>query len=168
MDQTYGKLIAEFDTKLSNVLLHRFLTLPVLASLAFFAGFMYLWINDDTAANAMIWRILLFLGIAVLVIIYGLFFRKTYKAEVYERGLILTDKRSRKARSISFDQIMNVRDILWTHRYGLISFFKKRELEIHIKNEKRVISINGKSMMNIKTFSSALNDAFNTYRGGRG
>ena len=180
MIRAHGRLIAKFDTSLSDLFLRRIwgIIVPLTAfgilTVLFIGEIQWVLTSEWMAErgrnnwNAVIDMLLFepsFWGCILLfaLIIFGLFFRKTYEAEVYERGLILMQKGKQKDRHLGYDEIADIEEITYTYRKFFIPVYQRRAVKISVKNEKRAITITAANMAKFRDFHKRSFDAFLDY-----
>jgi len=180
MIQAHGQLIAKFHTNLSDLFLRRIwdVIVPLIAfgilTVIFIGEIRWILTSEWSVAQgnnnwavaidtllfeASFWGYLLLLAL----IIFGLFFRKTYEAEVYEYGLILRQKGKEEDRSFSYDEIEDIEEITYTYRQFLIPIYQRRVVKIRIKNLKRPITITAANMAKFRDFYNSSSEALYTY-----
>ena len=180
MIRDHGRLIATFHTSLSDLFLRRVwgVIVPLTAfgvlTVIFIGEIRWILTSEWMAArggnnwNDVIDMLLFepsFWGYILLfaLIIFGLFFRKTYEAEIYERGLLLTQKGKEKDRSFGYDEIEDIEEITYTYRQYFIPVYQRRVVKIRVKGEKRAITITAANMARFRDFHSSALDAFVDY-----
>ncbi|MCL2036691.1 MAG: hypothetical protein FWG83_04805 [Oscillospiraceae bacterium] len=166
MKQDYGALIGEFDTKPTDLLFKRLFEEVVLISLFVSGVFIYKSITDPIIRSESVgqwWLAPLITLVLLSVVAYTLFLKKTYKGQVFERGVILTNKVGNKVTNLSFDEIAEYREIEWRDElFHIIPISKEWELRLHLMSGKR-ISITSKNMKNVKWFNDAFTNSFDKY-----
>jgi len=173
--RTYGALLAQFPTRASDVFLRR--VWGVIAPLAAFGILTALlasevgrWIARGDSWAAVIEGLIVdgafvLLGNILLfaLIIFGLFFRKTYEAQIYEWGLVLMQKGKQIARCLPYDEIKDIEELTYTYRQFSIPIYQRRVVKIRVKNQRRAITITGANMAKFRDFYSSAISAFNGY-----
>ena len=171
--QEFGKLIATFDTKLSDVFLRRILasSLPLIVML----GIWYM--VEVTRAKPFTFHsgVYTIIGILLAWVLAHVFLRKRYYAEIYENGLLLTEKMRKRTKWIAFEDVKCIghgihitmlEDILpiWRHREVTISFADEpvKGIASFFRNIKTAwaLSITGANMKHLKRFGNELTAAF--------
>jgi hypothetical protein len=169
----YGQLVAQFHTKLSNLLLRRIwgviiplgawgvMTFFIIDGIGRMLARSHPWyiILDILLIDAGIWGYILLSGL----IIFGLFFRKTYDAEIYERGFVLMQKGKKEGRRFHYNEIKDMGVAIYTYRQYTIPIYQRCVFVIHVKSEKRAIRITGANIARFRSFCDVATDAFDSY-----
>jgi len=177
--ETYGAKIASFNTKLSSLFLRRIwgVIIPLGVFIFFVANFIS-YVNRVFTSTWMIergnnnWSTVLdmllveysFAFIPLLALItYGLFFRKTYSANVHEGGLVLMLRGRGKDRFLSYDEIRSIDEITYKYEKYFITVYQRRVVQIKVKYEKRPIRITAANMAKFIEFHDVASEALDSY-----
>ena len=167
----YGNLIEEFNTKPRHVFLKRLMSDLTLIPAFLLGSFTYLTIRDmingvEGARENSQYIIAGIMFVLALIVIYSLFLRKTYMVQVFEQGVVITNKIGGKTQSYHFDEIEQIREVKWTDTLlYFIPIYKDYELEIYLQDSGKRISIMSKNMMDIKRFCATFSNVYYAHIG---
>jgi len=139
-NEKLGTLVKEFDTTLANIVVKRMLNWVSIILVGVSA---VLLLNlaeagiQSTFPNLSSQNYWLITGavtiITVIWLIYRLFLRKMYRAELFEQGLILTEKQRSATRKILFAEIRDIEVVQYNKD------FKKIEAIIQINDNSKIV-----------------------------
>jgi len=175
----FGRLIGKYDTKLSDVFLRRIL--GSIIPIALIILIIYVEISRDTPFSPNAGWIVIFSALLFWVMA-RMFLRKMYCAEIYEGGVVLTQKTRRKIKQINFNDLEYVTHGFRTITLNFIPIWRYREVRIAFADEpikglgsvfRNIktawsIDIAKANIANLKQFGDTITEAYDKHRAGRG
>ena len=175
--ETFGASIGQVQTKFKDIIKFRMLShlfLPILIM----GAFVYWFINDaiagDLDSETIVRGTLIFIPFITWLIL-GLFLTKKYDAVIYEKGFVLTEKRTKKVHEIPYAHVEKIcnrtirrlrQDFGLNRTYRLVSVNLKEKgkksffsfMKIHAD-----FSLTAGNIAQVEKFGNSLVKAFDKY-----